>query len=310
MEQLLNDIRYNGPEVIAVVCLNLLGMFVQAVSGFGESVIVQAGWHVLEIFGLSSGKLSESDFILTVITLPLMGSQAILQRRYLNTRLALTAIFSQVVGTAIGVNLLFVCNEHGLKGVLGVMLLFVAVWSMLQETGILQQKAPGTSVPPANAEDHYHKLPAGLPVKEAGNAVCEELLASAGNQLYDPFASPSRFILICIVGISSGVLGGLFATPGPPNMVFVLFAGIPKNEWRATGAASNVGCLMARFAILMLHSGSAYPSAFLWLECALSFLGGMLGLLLGNMLAARVSEKAFRGFIICFLVAGGISMLH
>ena len=56
-------------------------------------------------------------------------------------------------------------------------------------------------------------------------------------------------LAVCLAGMFSGFLGGLFAAPGPPLMVFVLLTNISKDEWRGTSSLFTLVCLVP-------HTGS------------------------------------------------------
>merc|ERR1712125_198196 len=98
-------------------------------TGFGENILVQIGWHGLALCGLASGDLVESDKILTVISIPLMVCQAWLQRQHCNWSLAAIYGLTTSIGSVAGVALLYAYDNIWMKRVLGFVLLFVFIWS-------------------------------------------------------------------------------------------------------------------------------------------------------------------------------------
>merc|ERR1739848_599757 len=129
-----------------------------------------------------------------------------------------------------GVILLYNVDGMWLKQTLGVVLLLVAVCSLLKEFGILKQRPPsssrnlGTQAPNTNAAG---LLQLSVPADVVDSNQNVEIMqpATNGNLIaqpaYDPCTSAARAIAVSSVGLTSGLLGGLFACSGPPNMVFV-----------------------------------------------------------------------------------------
>lgn len=275
-------------KLCALAVLTFFGLTVKAVTAFGENIFVQIGWRLLAEVGVTSANLVEPVFVLTVVSLPLMSFQAWVLRKHCNFRLAVVWALSASLGSTVGVALLYALDSTWLQRALGLVLLFVFCLTLLAEC----QASGGRA--------------ADVSPNEAKQALG-----------YAPFSSPGRAIAILSTGLLSGLLGGLFAIPGPPTMLFALYARIGKDELRGTCAAQNALQLSVRLAALFALRngqeagplGSETQLMDLGLASAVSLCGGFFGLLFGNRLAKRIDHQQFRDAILVFLLVGGASMV-
>ena len=89
----------------------------------------------------------------------------------------------------------------------------------------------------------------------------------------------------------------------------ILVANIGKDEWRGTCAAYSLLELPVRLVSIVFFDADQLPLDRVWKECAVSFLAGLLGLCIGNVVAPRISHANFRGVILVLLLIGGLVLL-
>ena len=109
-----------------------------------------------------------------------------------------------------------------------------------------------------------------------------------------------------LIGISAGLLDGMFGTGGPPLVFYYQLSGMKKQAFR--------GHLMALFLLMALVrypsyalSGLITPARFL--SAVYVFPAVLLGIWLGNRIHIQVSEKGFRKMISFGLIVIGIILL-
>ena len=111
--------------------------------------------------------------------------------------------------------------------------------------------------------------------------------------------------LILPFGLLAGVLGGAYNTNGPPIVIYAVFRGWTKDQFRAS--------LQGFFLISNLLIIAGHGISGLWTpEIGWYFLGSILpvglAVYLGGRLSTRFSEELFNRIIYYFLVLTGILM--
>jgi len=317
--------------LIALAALNVFGFFAKAATGFGENILVQTGWHILALCQVEEGSLLEIVIILTASNIPVVAAQAWLQRRHCNLPLALVLTAFCVPSTVVGVYILYKFQLNvWLKRVLGMLLLFVVLWFLFTEESEccgptsersgeskkgLDSHEDGGAAQRLNSGASHEDLGAQQAVHSGGEEPPESKPQTQSQQ-YDTFGSCGRFWSASFWGFLSGLLGGIFATCGPPLIIFVMCERIPKNEWRGTGALNNLiemivrGACLIGFAFMKNGSSNFFPSPCQQgLDILVSIVFGLVGLCLGNCFSDCINAKWFRRILNVFLLVGGISLL-
>jgi len=312
--------------LVSLSVLNVFGFFAKSSTGFGENVLVQTGWHILALCHAVSGSLVEIVIVLTASNIPIMAAQTWLQRRHCNVPLALLQTVVSLPPTVVGVYILYKFQLNAwLTRVLGMLLLFVVFWFLFTEESECCGPKKARSGGPKEAIEAQEDGGAQQSLSSGGGG--EQQAPGGGaeeppegkpqqREPYDTFGSCGRFWSASFWGFVSGLLGGLFATTGPPLMVFVLCENIPKDEWRGTGALTNTinmivrGACLIGFAFMVNGATSLFPNPCQQgLDIALSLVFGLVGLGLGNCFTDYISDKWFRRTLMLFLLVGGITML-
>ena len=102
------------------------------------------------------------------------------------------------------------------------------------------------------------------------------------------------------VGIVAGMMGGSLAMPGPVPAAWMASKGFDKNTIRATILLMFVFAYGVALGLQISFAGISGNSLRLCMNLALPTVSGIL---LGKFLAARISEKVFRGLLIMILAA-------
>jgi hypothetical protein len=120
----------------------------------------------------------------------------------------------------------------------------------------------------------------------------------------------NRIGIVWLVGISSGVFGGLFATGGPPLIFFTAWARLDRMETRGTMAlaflAENAGRWL--YFVFFQSEYDLWSHDFLIIFTVLS-LSSVLSLIMGNFFADFIDQASFRLMLLVLLaVSAGFVM--
>ncbi|CAJ1367418.1 unnamed protein product [Effrenium voratum] len=112
---------------------------------------------------------------------------------------------------------------------------------------------------------------------------------------------------LALCSASSGLLRGAMGLAGPPFMVLLLFFSVEPSVWRCLSNTVRVTMVLTQGLLLggMDHQLERQN----WPIYVALMSGGVLGLQVGNRMAAQVDQSAFQRWLLLFLVAGGVLML-
>lgn len=109
-----------------------------------------------------------------------------------------------------------------------------------------------------------------------------------------------------LVGLFSGVMGSMFAMPGPPVVLYGVNAISDKKEYMATMQAF---WLLFNIVYLFLRSGGGYYASDTPLCWVVGLAGISLGLLAGAMCFDRISAAAFKKVVYLLMILSGMVAL-
>ena len=115
-----------------------------------------------------------------------------------------------------------------------------------------------------------------------------------------------------MAGFFSGFLGGLVGIRGPPLMVFFLMYPFPKNVIRANSMIILVVNILIRITYYIVEDLSgvrelSWFEARLWYLYLSVIICGLLGVPLGQYVAARINQHQFKLVIAFMLLLSGVS---
>lgn len=109
-----------------------------------------------------------------------------------------------------------------------------------------------------------------------------------------------------IVGLASGVLGGVSTIAGPPLVMFLAALRLPKDEFVGTIAGLYL-CSVIPLTFALGTFGVMGGKELLW--SALATVPLMLGVPLGQLLRRRLNQETFRKGLLAMLVLTGLSLI-
>ena len=181
---------------------------VWAISSFGNGIVYHLGWALCKFFDngdVCEGNLSVAVIHITLAAIVLMPSQLFILRTSVNWPLALHLTCSQQLGLYVGMYMLFLIDSVWLGRTLGLLFFLVALHLAITESTTISKALPPISSHPSSEEEHRYEV--------------------------DTW---ERRGLVWLTGLSSGLFSGMFATGGPPLMLFVAYQKIQSRECRAT----------------------------------------------------------------------------
>ena len=222
------DVSFNS--LLAVYAINFCSVFVFAMTGFGNAILFQVGWRIGSIIDDKLFPEDSGALIVVYITMAaffLFPLQSWIFRRHINWKLFIHLTLSQQLGLYFGIYVIFSMKSDWFTRVLGVLFFMVAVQNTFNEA--------------TTAANDYIKARSNSEEIESPSITqsIDEIISFEENEEIIESAkfkmdTSLRYLIVWSVGISSGVLGGLFATGGPPLMWFISYFKIPSNECRAT----------------------------------------------------------------------------
>lgn len=256
--------------------INFVAVVCYAISSFGNGILYVIGWQMCSRFSsICSGLIPLAVIHISVACSLLLPAQAIILRKRINWKLAFHLFITQQIGLYFGIYALFSFTSVWLPRFLGLTFLCVAMHKLQQETKLVKEK---TVIVPC---DHMYT-----------------------------FTSWREYGLVWITGLTSGVFGGMFATSGPPVMLFVSYVNLDKNETRATIAVTSCLENIARLVFILFWQTDydVHSVSFLYLALLLIVSSG-LALGIGNAVAKYVNQTIFRYIMLLLLTLGSVMLL-
>lgn len=177
-------------------------------------------------------------------------------------------------------------------------------WAMPEPppgTGTASSKRTETA--PAKVMEHSSTAPPGT-----GTPMMSPTAATlTGEQppAHFSFTAASDYGLVWSIGLSSGLMNGLFAVGGPPLMIFIAYYNIEKNESRATVSLAFLVCNLVRMLYIFAFQDvvSVFSVQYYGMAAIIGVVS-MAAVLAGNWIADRIDQKGFRMVLLLVLVAG------
>lgn len=164
-------------------------------------------------------------------------------------------------------------------------------WKWLILSGVLASLVAGSLLVSIN--EQLLKLTLGLII------IAVALVLASGRQLPSAEHTPGYLT----IGTGSGILNGLMTLGGPPIVLFLANARLPKTQFRATLSLFFLSIAIANVANFMrqgLYNETHISLIALLLPCAIA------GAALGQRLQHHVSEYRFRQLTIGLMLLSGI----
>ncbi|MCK7458735.1 sulfite exporter TauE/SafE family protein [Idiomarina aminovorans] len=167
-------------------------------------------------------------------------------------------------------------------------------WKWLIFSGVIASLVSGSLLLTVN--EQFIKLILGFII------LAVALILASGKQLPTAEHAPGHIA----VGAGSGLLNGLMTLGGPPIVLFLANARIPKQQFRAT--LSLFFCCIAIANVANFSRQSIYAETHLYLILAL-LPCALIGAGIGHKLQHHVSEQRFRQLTLLLMVLSGLSVV-
>ncbi|RUO68727.1 sulfite exporter TauE/SafE family protein [Idiomarina ramblicola] len=167
-------------------------------------------------------------------------------------------------------------------------------WKWLIVSGVIASLVSGSLLLTVN--EHFIKLTLGFVILTVA------VILASGKQLPTAEHTPGHIA----VGTGSGLLNGLMTLGGPPIVLFLANARIPKQQFRATLSLFFCCIAIANVANFSRQHIYAEPHFYLilaLLPCAL------IGASVGQKLQHHVSERRFRQLTLVLMILSGLSVV-
>lgn len=279
--------------LLSIGTINSISVLLYAVTSFGNAILFHIGWHCCSL--LTSGHICQIDNLpLTVVYITFAGvvlfpGQLFKLRKWINWPLAIHIALGQQIGLVFGIYVLFNFQSIWISRVLGITFFIVAAQKACTHSDSLP--APIASVSDEHPESD-----------DPASAI------SATQASYVPYSvAGTNLALVYLVGISSGVFGGMLGTGGPPLVWFASYAKLNSVECRSTFALGYMCETISRliyifFVQTSLKGLASLSSLYIFLVLSVT---SLLGLQVGNMLALRMVHQATFQAMLIVLLAGG-----
>ncbi|MCK5684232.1 sulfite exporter TauE/SafE family protein [bacterium] len=109
-----------------------------------------------------------------------------------------------------------------------------------------------------------------------------------------------------IIGLFSGLLGGLFGMAGPPLIIYFQFLNMNKTEFRNSLLSIFLVMSIMRVTIYSWESLITF-NTFIWMLYILPF--SITGLIIGNKLHKKIEEDLFKKLVTALLLILSISLI-
>jgi uncharacterized membrane protein YfcA len=298
-----------------VALLNLLSTILYILSSFGNAILLQLGWQICAALDhlVCSGEVAEAVFYISLSSAVSAPLQVYSMWSSINWTIALHLTLSQLCGGFVGMSLLFVVTSVWMVRSLGVLFGFVAIQYIFKESLSVASKRLIALPPPAPLSPLETCNEIHLAHLEI--AVATDDPSPAPALVIAPHPSRTHWtthpLVVWLVGLSAGLLGGLFGTPGPPLMLYVTKSTMTKDEVRGTLAVSYTFLTAERLLMMLLLPNS--PIDLITLRSFFAFIGIVLtslaGRSIGQALNKHVDEILFRRIIMAILSFGSVTMM-
>jgi uncharacterized membrane protein YfcA len=305
--------------VAVVTLLNLLSTILYILSSFGNAIFLQLGWQICAAAShlVCSGEVAEAVFYISLSSAVSAPLQVYSLWSSINWPIAFHLTLAQLCGGFVGMSLLFIVTSVWMVRSLGILFGFVAVQYILKESSSIASKKL-LDLPPSFPPESSIEV-------QTENALVEQTnleIAAASDSSSRPLAvatptnsSTSHWtahpLTVWAVGLSAGLLGGLFGTPGPPLMLYVTKSTLTKDQVRGTVAVSYTFLTIERLLMMLLLPNS--PIDLLTLRSLFAFIGivvsSLTGGFIGRALNKHVDEVLFRRIIMAILSFGSVTMM-
>ena len=132
------------------------------------------------------------------------------------------------------------------------------------------------------------------------------LLTARAKSIPDLAPTPSARLTAALVGFSSGLLGGAYATDGPPLIIYGSVKRWPKESFRSILQA----CVLVNgFLIIACYGAGGLLTRDVLAYCAYGIPGIAAGLIIGTLLDRRINHAVFHRILVWLILILAAALL-
>jgi uncharacterized membrane protein YfcA len=299
----------NLASLSIVGIINIFAVTVWALSGFGNGMIYQIGYHTCSRFSrwnggsgqghlLCDGTVATAVAHITIAATIIFPIQTYYLKKHIDWQLVLHFALSQVLGLISGLHLLLLLDPILTARLLGVVMCIAALQRFsaefsLSSTALHVMSPTDDETPTSPSKIKYSpRTEPALTIKY-------------------PFESWVDYVYVWFIGSSSGVFGGLYAAGGPPLLYFVASTNMEKNACRASMALLFTIENIERWIFLLASHDTKVidPTSETFIPYVIILnITSLTGMFIGNMVMDKVSQSLFRRIIDVILTVGSLML--
>lgn len=269
--------NYSNGSNIAAVIINMFAITTYGISGFGNGIIFHMGWQLCYRLNEANcdGSIATADTYIAVAGIVIFPLQVFLLWNHIYWKLGIMLIVFQQIGLFAGTYIAYTFSSNWLPRVLGALMGYLAFQRYLSTF----QSSSNANIVPTSS-----------------------------------YVIDSKFdyFVIVLVGITSGMFGGLFVTGGPPLMYFTHYINLDKDVCRGTIAltylAENIERLVILYVLRPVNVATITGRTLLVIVVLMS-VSSTISLLVGNAISDCINQHVFQGVILTMLISGSLLLM-
>eukprot|EP01084_Bolivina_argentea_P162652 283032_1 len=289
---------FNLVTLLCSFASSAFALFTYAITSLGDAISFQVIFNGFQLSGLMPIEdLSEIIAEYSIFGWPCAIIQAIYIRKYIDWKLSIIIGIGGITGVIFGLELLMKYQGLWLKRCLGYLILMTYI------TSIILPKCKQYYL------DHNKSDNININTHICQNTVieAETMQQKQKDILYKP-KTFAQYTGVIIAGLLWGFMHGLFGIGGPPLMIWIIMTDINRNQVRGT-----ISCASGLF----VHPVTSYYLVIYkkqlditnkYLQYSAIFIGGMIGLFVGNIFAKKVNQNKFKLVVQLLLIIGAIML--
>jgi uncharacterized membrane protein YfcA len=259
--------------IILISIINFVAVGIYAISSFGNGLLYHMGWQTCSRFYSScTGDVSIAVEHVSIAAFFIFPIQIYNFRKHIDWKLAFNIAATQQLGLFSGIYIVTEFHSSWIARCLGILMCIVALQKAVSEFSSVKDE----NTPPL--------------------------------QKYI-FSDWQSYVFVWVIGLSSGLFGGMYASGGPPLMYFVSVTNLDKNVCRGTMAVDYLIENIGRLLYIITYSDKQHfytlDIQFITIIITLT-MTSLFAMLTGNRIALYVNQKTFRYIILCLLAIGSI----
>jgi len=281
--------------VVMATFISFFGYCLYGAAGFGAAMIFHSLWTILEIFGITSGRVDEATYYLNIMTMMVTLVMAFNNRQYIQPNVVACCMVPWFIMNVLGCFLLVGIPNTQLKFGLGLVLACIFVQ---QFTKTIMGMFSGDMLREKISDENAKAVAQQAADVENGNGEAPE-------DDIPLIIISEKWPWLVFAGCFGGLLSGLFNMPGPATIIVLLFSGIHRERWKSNFFAWQIPAQFLCVWFLSVKGGLYQPDMLPWycIMCCNAIVASKLG----NFLSKHLSKTTFTFIVVGLSFMGAAS---